>query len=361
MQSLSDYPFPLLLLILEYLPAPSLALLSQTSHFFYRLASSQTYWKRLCLTDWPWFFYDGTCEHSIPLLGVPDPVQCVVEGKERKSGDEHVCTFPHKVLAHAQFFLPNDYKEAYRLIAGGRYSGCLQVLGSLVDRQMSAFVGIVTYDKRSQEFCISYNPLIISQWRRGRKIRLLDRPMEETEEFSHLPEFVDERIPISERHRFRRIPEDLLEWDSRELNFREFFTTLRPDGRPGFEVGDEVEIQWRFGTREQWAWWRGYVSRISASGDGEDGMEEEEGITVAFPHYPTHSPWYSVVVGVHGSQEPNPRDTGDLGYVGGIRKVEQDRIVEALQAGFANLQLDGQDVLGGVEEGEQGDGENIAV
>jgi hypothetical protein len=43
---------------------------------------------------------------------------------------------------------------------------------------------------------------------------------------------------------------------------------------------------------------------------------------VIFPQYPMHSDWYSVVVSTWGMYMPNPPETGELGQVGGIRKVK---------------------------------------
>ena len=117
---------------------------------------------------------------------------------------------------------------------------------------------------------------------------------------------IDEQIPLTDRHRFRRIPEELLDWDPRELNTRELFDTALRNGKPSFKKGEEVEVQWKFRQNGEWAWWRGYIEYVKGGGygappvegliDADDTSDDDDepfdeelnprGIKVVFPHYP---------------------------------------------------------------------------
>ncbi|KAJ3046139.1 hypothetical protein HDV00_003889 [Rhizophlyctis rosea] len=197
---------------------------------------------------------------------------------------------------------------------------------------MSAFTGVAQYNPKNQNLLLSYRPESVGPYRQGNFVDLLHKHSS----------LVDEEIPISERHRFRRIPEDILDLDPRELNVRELFDTARPNGKPSFRKGEEVEVQWKFRQNGEWAWWRGIVEYCRGGGygaptveglvesDDSSGDDEEEafddelnprGIKVVFPHYPPGSIWDSVVANSFGLPGLNPPNSGSLGLVGGVRRV----------------------------------------
>ena len=223
------------------------------------------------------------------------------------------CRYHHGITDHEKHPLLSSkefkYRNAYLSILNGKWSGILQVLNSLANREMSAFNALATFDKKKRAFHLCYHPSILARYRRGEHILLNDKSD------NHFVNIIDETISISERYRFRRLPEELISFDARELYARQLFDLETEDGKLDFAPGDEVEIQWRFNSRHAWAWWRGIVSDLRT--DDEDG----EGILVVFPHYPPSCPWYAVVVSTLGIALPNPPQNGQLGFVGGIRKV----------------------------------------
>ncbi|KAJ3216614.1 hypothetical protein HDU67_009221 [Dinochytrium kinnereticum] len=285
-------------------------------------------------------------------------------------------------------------------IASGNVSGLVHILSSLVDRQMSAFLALATYDPKSETFCLSYGAPVIARARRGEKLLLRppkipinvnagegndERPggaeSTATSPSDHpTARLVDEQLsPVTERLRFRRVPEELIDIDPRELYARELFLLPldRRNRAPLFRLGEEVEVQWRSRVSEGYAWWRGIVGGIGLL-DFTDGMllvpsweltnarevaakaakgtdwsleiepdpristdegsfEDAEGdsdvemadvsrhpsgrVSVLFPHYPTSSRWHVVFSSTLGVPEQNPPLSGHLGWVGGVRRV----------------------------------------
>ncbi|KAI9206675.1 uncharacterized protein BJ171DRAFT_17105 [Polychytrium aggregatum] len=270
--------------VFSFLSPADLARLGSTSRYLQHLTSDEGLWRGLCFRHWPWFFWDGSCEQTL--------------------------------------------ERAFLVIASGQYSGLLHVLNSLSNRPMSAFLAVATYHWPSNSFCLCYAPSTISALRRGEKILLRPRPKDwvPSGPSTRAPtggdsRHTDEMIPVTERTRFRRVTEDLIEMDAREIYVRELF--LRPVERvfdtaiPIFRNGEEVEIQWRYGNQMPWAWWRGVVSGLAATAEDEAPAY----ILVVFPHYSDSSVWHKVFISLDGVPEMNPPHSGEFGVVGGIKAV----------------------------------------
>jgi hypothetical protein len=291
---LPDIP---LMHIFQYLSAKDVARISATCATLQYHASRDLIWKQFCLLDWPWFFYLGTCEATLmplvkrksrpqnqgnssppmvlfdndgaPILNVFAAVNqhflhfeytAVCDGDLGKR-----CSCPHtykdnpfqpllEVPIVASPKSPTTrkhiypYKNAYYKIANGEFSGLIQVINSLNERPLSAYTAVATFDHASEVFHLSYHPKLISLYRRGSPIILHPN--------SEHSSFIEESISLSERHRLRRIPDDLLDFDPREFYSRELFLTEHNPGNPSFKEGDEVEVQWRMTSSQCWAWWR---------------------------------------------------------------------------------------------------------
>ncbi|KAI9094007.1 hypothetical protein DFS34DRAFT_629519 [Phlyctochytrium arcticum] len=305
---------------------------------------------------------------------MPPEVVCVLDPttsqlRPTASLTHFTCTQSHPAVPNSALFLPESYYHAYRLLYTGQTSSLVQVLGSLENRPMSAFLGLATYDKSAKCLNVGFGTRLIARWRRGQNVVLTAGPSSSTSSVSlspngsqkddpylnrpaiHVPAHIEERYPLpSSLVRLRRPHEDLLTHDPREPIFTHLFHPSNVDshGQPRFAVGEEVEIQWRITGGGQWAWWRGYVMKVICRPDedmrpfeddlGADEFNqgpnaEVEGITVCFPQYPPTSPWHTVTVGYNGTPSPNPITRtlvhmsqqvimpGQLGLVGGIRKV----------------------------------------
>ncbi|KAJ3299974.1 hypothetical protein HK104_005467 [Borealophlyctis nickersoniae] len=332
MPRITELPDIPLITITSFLSAISLAKWGATCSLLRNFATDERVWKEHALTDWPWFFWTGSCERTLSAL-IPSPSpsskwKSTLESRPDdlrdlgalRDGDlGETCLANHQPFRNPYHPLPKSYRTAYALIAGGKYVGLLNVLSSLRDRQMSAFTAVAQYDPPSRQFLLAYRPEATGRYRLGKYVDLRG-------EYSDL---VDERLPVSQRHRFRRIPEDLLDWDTRELYARELFGTALENGRPSFLPGEEVEVQWKFRLSGEWAWWRGIVGSVRGGGwagdnDDDDGGDDQVpfGILVVFPHYPPGSIWDSVVASCNGLMELNPPGSGSLGYVGGVKRVK---------------------------------------
>ncbi|KAJ3106461.1 hypothetical protein HDU97_006247 [Phlyctochytrium planicorne] len=190
-----------------------------------------------------------------------------------------------------------------------------------------------------------------------------------------MSKLVDEQLcPIADRLRFRRVPENLIDLDPRELYAHDLFMLPldRRNKAPILRLGEEIEVQWRSRQSEGYAWWRGIVGGIGLidftdgallvpdwelgqaheiaekarqgsswciwdpagrplseqvdsafmESDGSDVSRHPAGrVSVLFPHYPASSRWHSVFSSTLGIPEQNPPLSGHLGWVGGIRKV----------------------------------------
>ncbi|KAI9004770.1 hypothetical protein BC832DRAFT_558187 [Gaertneriomyces semiglobifer] len=362
---LLELPHIPLHIIIWNLPAPALAQLSATCKTLRELCTHERFWKRLCLKDWPWFFWTGTCEYwdgAVDGLEAAD-VRPNWDGLHEDEVGRHrtkKCLGVHVPTRNPYHQLPESFHQAYIKIALGRYTGILQAINSLTNRQMSAFTGLGTYDYQTSEMVISYRPGVISRYRRGDMILLRQRRQsdeywdmhedavtglrnaaESGEDYSnrmryrYKPHYVDESFALpQERSRLRRIPETLLKYDPREIYFNDLYAKNGADGKwPAFKPGDDVEVQWRSGIDGEWAWWKGNVAHVNVhrqsddydsedlDGDGAEDDDLEDGIMVLFPHYPPTSAWFSVTVPFSGSHGDNPRESGELGQVGGVRHL----------------------------------------
>ncbi|KAJ3306641.1 hypothetical protein HDU76_004795 [Blyttiomyces sp. JEL0837] len=217
--NLLDFPEIPRNLILNFLPAEDLLKLSRTSRLWHEIASDEFIWKRKCLCDWPWFFFDGTCEQTLiyedsvtqnsqqtPTIPPPTPSESSYPStpatpsnppsqsetqqqqhqhrhrQNSQSTDQHPrptkCNYQHQSFPLGSlpisFPLPKSYKLAYALIASGQCSCLLHVISPLRDRQMSAFLALATYHPPTRSFALNYQPWIISRARRGE--RILVRP-----------------------------------------------------------------------------------------------------------------------------------------------------------------------------------------
>jgi hypothetical protein len=116
-------------------------------------------------------------------------------------------------------------------------------------------MALATFDCKKLVFHVSYQLPALSEYRQGRTILLHpDSPQTRS--------FIDETISYSEaRKRLRRIPNDLLDLDPRELFAKELFLNETEPGHPNLKRGDEVEVQWRMTQTDGFGWWR--VCRIN--------------------------------------------------------------------------------------------------
>ncbi|TPX30266.1 hypothetical protein SmJEL517_g06135 [Synchytrium microbalum] len=316
-------------LILAQLDASSLVHIGASNKLFKDLTEDEALWRELSLTDWPWFFWNGKCERTAFTYQISAGVGDADEAGEVLTK----CPCRHSVRQHPGIPLPASYRQAYRLIAqGGCWSGFIHVLNSLSDRPMSAFIGLATYNKPSKSFLITYKPEPLLRARSGQRVIVQHPPTPDVEMGANpLEPIAEESIPLTQRHRFRRVPEELLDLDPREYYARDLFSTPPPlywssdreeqAWMPGnLKPGDEVEIQWRMRPSYGYGWWRGFVS-----GWHRQGPEDANaGIVVMFPHYPPRSHWRSVIVDVQGIPRPNfqPQIGREFGAVGGVRKVQ---------------------------------------
>jgi hypothetical protein len=243
---LTDLPELPLVQILEFLPGPDLARVSSACRWLRVLGHRDHLWKSLCLLDWPWFFYERTCELTLlPFIrerlrmrssispkvnGSAPPsrsMEEILETGVAASTEEdfsytpvldgdfgYMCLEkhcrkdnPYHPVLRLQSGISSGYRRAYYQIATGQYTGILQVLNSLIDRQMSAYMALATFDCKKLVFYVSYQLPALSDYRQGRTILLHpDSPQTSS--------LIDEIITFSEaRKRLRRIPTDLIDSD----------------------------------------------------------------------------------------------------------------------------------------------------
>jgi hypothetical protein len=331
--------------IISYLPGQSLLNLQRTCKRLRLLINDELIWKRRCLLDFPWFFWTGECEWTLSLyIGGPRMIQQEMELIEtpptvatlNDSRYGPVCDNDlgfkcpgdcRAIRKNPYHPLPQSYQQSYQLIFSGQYTGYLQVLNSLTNREMSAFFALATFNHKNNTFALCYHEGVIARYRRGQSINLKAASQGMA---GNNPHWVDEEISLDARVRFRRIPASLLEMDPRELYTRDLFNfPVTNDGRPLLLPMEEVEVQWRTEPTHGFAWWRGFVlscflepgiiaeteSVVTIPNEPFDDTSEE-GILVLFPHYPENSPWRVVVVSIFGIE-----NAGTVGLVGGIRKV----------------------------------------
>ncbi|KAI8906350.1 hypothetical protein EDD86DRAFT_59788 [Gorgonomyces haynaldii] len=316
-----NLPIDVLDLVCERLDALSLLKLSNTCKQLSAVCRQDIFWKELCLNDFPWFFWQGSCERTL-LVYLKDgrkPVE-PTEPIHKPSvhnldwrlgpvydGDLGVpCLGCRKKGKNPYHPLPDNWFQAYISIISGRYTGYLQVLNSLQDRHMSAFNALVNVDFKNRRYVVCYDARVISIYRQKRPINLLENP-----------DLIAESFPLIERTMFRRIPLDLLDWDPRELNYRWLFNQPTQNGRPLIEQWQEVEIQWRMVPSNPWSWWRGHVGDVFAIPDqrlieltpgnehqtpNQSMLTEDIGnIQITHEQFDPASPWFSTFVSTDGS------------------------------------------------------------
>ncbi|KAL2914854.1 hypothetical protein HK105_205596 [Polyrhizophydium stewartii] len=360
-------------------------------------------WRRFFERDWPWWYYSVGCENTGGHTDPTPQCSCWLSESQRRGlrvlyselrvGDlnppspevyreadvavEPAEAAPSYVGCGNPFHpLPSSFRAAYALVASGMWTGLVDVIDSLVDRQMSAFMALATFDPLTCSLCLSFNCSLMARYRRGEMVLLhtkefatklrVRRGMTPADAEAYLDadnaaphRLIEEVVPVADRLRLRRIPRQLLGRDSREIYASELLAMPQlADGRPAFRMGEEVEIQWG-DPISGFGWWRGFVTAMfrrqfpqpvvrslepSAVGNGiagglprwheacvwpfgESDIPNEpfrgtiEGICVSFPQYPANSPWRSVVVSTNGVMMENPPETGGAGLVGGIRRV----------------------------------------
>jgi hypothetical protein len=332
--------------ILEYLPAADLFALRKSCKRFKKLVENEDLWKTRCLIDFPWFFWTGSCESTISVyIGGPRPpsrnstqtdtLPTLETLKDPQFGPAfdgdmgYRCPDDCRQIRKNPYHpLPDSFLKAYVLIYYGAYTGYLQVLCSLTNREMSAFYALATYNRHDGTFALCYEESVIARYRRGNQITL--KKATQLDPGVH-DEWIDEVLPVASRVRFRRIPSLLLDADPRELHARDLFNMpVTKDGRPLLRPMDEVEVQWRTEPIHGYPWWRGYVLSSYLPPGYIDETESEitlpnepineilsEGILIIFPHYPEDSPWRAVEASIFGREA-----VGEVGIVGGVRKVE---------------------------------------
>lgn len=234
---LSQLPMVPMDCIFNMLDAKSLAKCQRLNMKLSQYATDELIWKEHCLNDWPWFFWNGTCERTLstyvaaprlprrdrtpvsPIslthyvispyndehLRVRTPTSSTFsDGNAQVSptldtsslSDRHApispttpqplglptignldkrygpvchldlgveCKACQKQGQNPYFPLPKSWRNAYSLIASGRYTGMLQVLNSLQNRQMSAFTALATFDAKTKEFLLCYDANAIAR------------------------------------------------------------------------------------------------------------------------------------------------------------------------------------------------------
>jgi hypothetical protein len=238
--------------IIEFMDPVALKSTSQTNRTLLEYCKKEQLWKRHCLSDFPFFFWDGQCEHIQSTVlahlderfelnydelkkedyldRMPDlellakcyrpstpPVQPTASPTSPRATNISGCIYPHRRMKNPYHPLPDNYYQAYWLIYNGRYTGYVQVLNSLQDRELSAFVALTAFDSAIEKLVVTYDEKLISRYRRGEMIRLSHDQMVDFELFG-----------LHERHRIRRVLEDVLDWAPQELYTRELFYLKDP-------------------------------------------------------------------------------------------------------------------------------------
>jgi hypothetical protein len=331
---MDELPFVLVLSICAYLEPYEIYKLASIDKKTQSGIFDEEFWKKMCLKYFPWFFWNGKCagkyepifrnhlrDNGIPTSPLKTPSSHTPITLKMKK--EFICSSEcSKTIKNPYHPLPNSWRESFRLIYTGNYSGLMQIINSLEHREMSAFTALATYDYKTKSFAVCYRPSIISKYRRGELV-FLNRQTPRS--------WISEIINVDQRNRFRRIPAKMVSFDCRELYSQDIFNMpISKDGRPCFLKGDHVEVQWRANSNTEYAWWKGRVvqnfMKEEYLEENDDGIEFpnipfsddiDQGILVHFPHYPLNSPWSTVVASNFGNECLN-----DNGLVGGIRKVE---------------------------------------
>jgi len=116
----------------------------------------------------------------------------------------------------------------------------------------------------------------------------------------------------------RQVPDDLFDkeggYDPWELYWPPALTV--EDLKPG----DHVEVQWKNTRSAQFGWWKGVFA--SRSHKCDRGFPE---ITVVFPHFHEHAPFYSVTF-PYGAPEETDDSFVSYNAVGGLRLVRNDQL-----------------------------------
>ena len=337
LNTLAALPSELLYKVTEELNPKSLLNMIQTCSKIRLAFEKEYFWRLRCCRDFPWFFWHGHCEtdqlpptlrvpnvNTVPVLGLDDSPPCSPEvtlSRTEMFGDESSCTsLDCKVKMDNPYHkLPDSSRKAYFLLVSGKYSGILQVIDSLQNRQLSAYTAIATFDLKSESFLVSYSNSFIGMYRRGIMVTF------EIEEGRH-----DDQIFLNDIGKLRRIPASMVAYSPRENYSRDLFNLpVSVDGRPLFYFGEEVEIQWKHMQNAAFAWWRAIVvqcyldPRFAVSTESTTELSNlpflegtEQGILVMFPQYPIGSVWRYVVVSLFGNELENAR-----GFAGGIRKI----------------------------------------
>ncbi|KAI8894908.1 hypothetical protein BC833DRAFT_603156 [Globomyces pollinis-pini] len=345
---LKDLNEEIIEMIIDLLPPKELLNFNQLNRYWNQFTNNEIYWKKLCLTQFPWLFWSGQCESTLSFINngprlyqskdkltnqqinhrqidANTTIQMLIDSDYGPLCDKDLgkrcgkeCIQQGENPFHP---LPKSWKSSLSKIFNGKYTGLIFVLDSLDNREMSACKTLVTYDKSTHSFHCCYETFQIYLYQQGQNISI-----------STTNELTNEVISLNDRTRFRRIPLDLLPTDPRELYTRSLFTTpLTDDGRPAFYIGQEVEIQWRTSILEGYLWWKGIVrnnymhagltravdSGVSIPNIPSDDETDFSYILVEFPQYPEESPWRYVHVSPFGVEE----FLEGLGYVGGIRPI----------------------------------------
>ncbi|KAL6055944.1 F-box domain-containing protein [Balamuthia mandrillaris] len=210
------------------------------------IAEDNTMWKVICQHHWKYFHWEGKPSGIIY--------------------DEEVQGF------HPDLRSIDNFKTLFQELLTGKRGYELQVLNSLSGREMSAYNGKATWDPAQKAFHVEY---------------ISAKGTHSSEYLQHC------------ESRMRRIPDDLYGDD--------VFQIKSPDPNVVFQIGDEVEIQWRMKPISPFGWWRGFVKSI-----------DSESILVDFPQFTESNVWRTVTVARDGTERPNGQTRG---FIGGIRKV----------------------------------------
>lgn len=121
------FPHEIWLEIVKYLQPQDLVALEKSCKSLWN--KFEAVWRERCETEFPWFFWLGTCERKMELNLKTTCKACKIQGDNPY----------HPLLAEKE----NRFKKAFLRIYFGRYSGMLQVLNCGPSREMSAFTSLV--------------------------------------------------------------------------------------------------------------------------------------------------------------------------------------------------------------------------
>lgn len=292
---LFDLPDVLLYLVLRHLDPVSMKMCCQTCRLLREIGMNEHEWKRACLRDFWWCFWDGKCcgdanNNNLYFQSVikrnsaalshdifqnafvvdslsPRVLAKLTQQKQQHSSnsptsslyspmvtspfssssplspssstrrfDDDACPFPHRKTFNPYHPLHTNWYEAYWTIYYGKYTSYLQVLNSLENRELSAFFALGTFDHRLSRLVVSYSDSLIARYRQGENIVLKARDID-----------TDDNMELlcigNDRHRIRRILEDMLEWAPPEIYARELFDMIDPRTRMHtYLPGAQVEV-----------------------------------------------------------------------------------------------------------------------